>query len=49
MAALTSIDAVRRRIQSLQAAAEEAEDRAELLLRDAHLERRARDAVTAPL
>lgn len=46
MATLISIDAVRRKIQTLQQVAYEAEDRAELLLREADMESQAREAVT---
>lgn len=46
MAALTSIDSVRRKIQSLQQVAYEAEDRAELLQQEADMERQARLRVT---
>lgn len=46
MATFTSIDAVRRKIQTLQQAAYEAEDRAELLQEEADMERQARERVT---
>lgn len=46
MATLTSVDAVRRKIQTLQQAAYEAEDRAELLQGEADMEREARGRVT---
>lgn len=45
MATFMSIDAVRRKIQMLQQSAFEAEDRAELLLREADFERQARKGV----
>lgn len=45
MATLTSIDAVRRKIQTLQQVAYEAEDRAELLQEEADMERQARERV----
>lgn len=45
MAALTSIDAVRRKILTLQQVAYEAEDRAELLQGEADMERQARQRV----
>lgn len=46
MATLTSIDAVRRKIQNLQQQAYEAEDRAELFQTEADMERQARERVT---
>lgn len=48
MAALTSIDAVRRKILTLQQVAYEAEDRAELLQGEADMERQARERVNTP-
>lgn len=45
MTALTSIDAVRRKILSLQQAADDAEDRAELLQMEADMERQGRKGV----
>lgn len=45
MAAFTTIDAVRRKIQTLQQAAYEAEDRAGLLLGEADMEKQARERV----
>lgn len=47
MASFASIDSVRRKILSLQQAAYEAEDRAELLQEEADTERQARQRVTA--
>lgn len=46
MATFASLDAVRRRIQSLQQAAFEAAERAELLREEADLERHDRERVT---
>lgn len=46
MATLTSIDAVRRKIQNLQQQAYEAEDRAELFQTEVDMEREARERVT---
>lgn len=48
MTALTSIDAVRRKILSLQRAADDAEDRAELLQMEADMERQGRKGVKMP-
>lgn len=48
MTALTSIDAVRRKILSLQQAADDAEDRAELLQMEADMERQGRKGVKTP-
>lgn len=45
MTALTSIDAVRRKILSLQQAADDAEDRAELMQMEADMERQGRKGV----
>lgn len=45
MAAFTSIDAVRRKIMTLQQAAYDAEDRAELLQVEADMERQHREGV----
>lgn len=46
MAAFTSIDSVKKKIQTLQQVAYEAEDRAELLQGEADMERQAREMVT---
>lgn len=45
MATLTSIDSVRRKIQTLQQATHEAEEQAELLREEADMERQARERV----
>lgn len=45
MATLISLDAVRKKIQTLQQLAYEAEERAELLQREADMERQARERV----
>lgn len=46
MAGATSLDAVKRRIKTLQAQADSAEDRAERLQRELLAERKARDQVS---
>lgn len=46
MATFASMDAVRRKIQTLQQVAYEAEERAEMLQAEADMERQARERVT---